>query len=79
MSVSNSNIHSIFGSYNFYSYLTQRFIQLYSQLIFTQTKIVTNEGTSDNGLKFKCNSILFKLLLETPIDPWTVMITSLDD
>ena len=77
--VSNPRCLSVIHTLHFsllYSYLTQCFRQLYSQLIFTQTKIVfvTNEGS----LK-KCNSILFKLLLETPIDPWIVMITSLDN
>ena len=45
---------------------------------------VTQKWDSDQDCNkwrqfFRCNSILFKLLLETPTDPWTVMIASLDD
>ena len=46
--VSNPRCLSVIHTLHFsllYSYLTQCFRQLYSQLIFTQTKIVTNEGT----------------------------------
>ena len=46
--VSNPRCLSVIHTPHFsllYSYLTQCFRQLYSQLIFTQTKIVTNEGT----------------------------------
>ena len=48
--------------------------------VFQVISIITMLNThTHNSLKFKCNSILFKLLLETPKDPWIVMITSLDD
>ena len=46
--VSNPRCLSVIHTLHFsllYSYPTQCFRQLYSQLIFTQTKIVTNEGT----------------------------------
>ena len=46
--VSNPRCLSVIQTLHFslvYSYITQCFRQLYSQLIFTLTKIVTNEGT----------------------------------
>ena len=59
--VSNPKCLSVIHTLHFsllYSYLTQCFKQLYSQLIFTQTKIVTNEGTiasSSSAIAFCLN------------------------
>ena len=60
--VSNPRCLSVIHTLHFsllYSYLTQCFKQLYSQLIFTQNKIVTNESTtasSSSAIAFCLNS-----------------------
>ena len=59
--VSNPRCLSVIHTFHFsllYSYFTQCFKRLYSQLIFTQTKIVTNEGTiasSSSAIAFCLN------------------------